>query len=44
MNEGEKRVVGKMITIYCRSKHRSGEGLCEECKSKQQVSAITEPT
>jgi len=33
MNEGEKRVVGKMITIYCRSKHRSAEGLCEECEA-----------
>ena len=32
MNEKEKEVVSKMITIYCRSKHKSGKGLCEECE------------
>jgi hypothetical protein len=32
MNEKEKNVVTKMITIYCRSKHKSGKGLCEECE------------
>ena len=32
MNEKEKDVVSKMITIYCRSKHKTNNGLCEECK------------
>lgn len=31
MNEGEKKVVSKMIAIYCRSRHCSGKELCEEC-------------
>ncbi len=31
MNEGEKKVVNKMIAIYCRSKHKPVSGLCEEC-------------
>ena len=30
MNEKEKDVVTKMITIYCRSKHKSGKQLCSE--------------
>ena len=33
MNEKEKDVVGKMITIYCRSKHKSGKQLCNECQA-----------
>lgn len=33
MNEKEKDVVGRMITIYCRSKHKSGKELCEDCKN-----------
>ena len=36
MNEGEKKVVSKMIAIHCRSVHRVdlqlGEELCETCK------------
>ena len=35
MNEGEKKVVSKMIGIYCRSKHASGN-LCAECLSLQE--------
>lgn len=31
MNEGEKKVAGEMIGIYCRSKHNPLSGLCEEC-------------
>ncbi|MBK5194977.1 MAG: nitrous oxide-stimulated promoter family protein [Proteiniphilum sp.] len=31
MNEREKKVVSKMIAIYCSSIHGSAEGLCEEC-------------
>lgn len=31
MNEGEKKVVDKMITIYCRANHKLASGLCEEC-------------
>lgn len=31
MNEGEKKVVHKMIAIYCRSHHHPASGLCEEC-------------
>lgn len=33
MNEGEKKVVSKMIAIYCRSLHGSREGLCRDCIS-----------
>ncbi len=33
MNEEEKKVVSKMISIYCRSKHDSGKDLCEECNT-----------
>lgn len=33
MNEGEKRVVGRMIAIYCRSNHGVALLLCEECAS-----------
>jgi|AGTN01.2.fsa_nt_gi Nitrous oxide-stimulated promoter. len=31
MNEDEKKVVSKMIAMYCRSKHGSKKGLCDEC-------------
>ena len=31
MNEGEKRVVGKMIAIYCCAHHNLRKKLCEEC-------------
>ncbi|MDD2327145.1 MAG: nitrous oxide-stimulated promoter family protein [bacterium] len=31
MNEAEKRVVGKMITIYCRGRHASTGQICGEC-------------
>ena len=33
MNESEKRVVNRMITIYCHSKHKPKKGLCSECES-----------
>ncbi len=33
MNEGEKRVVQKMIAIYCRENHKPASGLCEECSA-----------
>lgn len=33
MNEGEKKVVGRMITIYCRANHHPATGLCDECKA-----------
>lgn len=33
MNEGEKRVVGKMIALYCRSNHCPTNNLCEECEA-----------
>lgn len=36
MNESEKKVVSKMIAIYCRSKHGSEKELCEDCASLQQ--------
>lgn len=28
----EKRLVSKMIRIYCKKKHKTRKGLCEECK------------
>ena len=31
MNEGEKKVVNKMMAIYCRANHKHVTGLCEEC-------------
>ncbi|MDO5665274.1 MAG: nitrous oxide-stimulated promoter family protein [Bacteroidia bacterium] len=31
MNESEKKVVNKMITIYCRTNHKPAFGLCDEC-------------
>lgn len=36
MNEGEKKIVSKMIAIYCRSVHRSGKELCMECGELEQ--------
>lgn len=33
MNEGEKKVVGRMIAIYCRANHHPVIGLCDECKA-----------
>lgn len=32
MNEAEKRVVRKMIVIYCRERHGSSGQLCGECE------------
>ncbi len=29
--EKEKKVLKKMITIYCQGKHKSTENLCNEC-------------
>ncbi len=31
MNEEEKKVVSRMIAIYCRSKHGKGKELCDAC-------------
>lgn len=36
MNEGPKKVVSRMIVIYCRSKHGSAKELCPECESLEQ--------
>ncbi|MEN6589356.1 MAG: nitrous oxide-stimulated promoter family protein [Proteiniphilum sp.] len=33
MNEGEKKVVARMVAIYCRSAHGATEQLCEECNT-----------
>lgn len=30
--EQEKELVSQMIALYCRKKHNSRDGLCEECK------------
>jgi hypothetical protein len=32
VNEGEKKVVTRMVSIYCRSAHDAKEPPCEECK------------
>ncbi|MGV8963061.1 MAG: nitrous oxide-stimulated promoter family protein [Candidatus Saccharimonadaceae bacterium] len=32
MNEEEKKVVNKMITLYCKSNHKTKNGLCMSCK------------
>lgn len=31
MNESEKRVVSKMIKIYCKANHNTTQHLCTEC-------------
>ena len=31
MNEGEKKVVSKMITIYCKGNHHTKGKLCAQC-------------
>lgn len=31
MNEGEKKVVSRMVEIYCRAHHQTESELCEEC-------------
>lgn len=36
MNEREKKVVSRMIMLYCRSKHSSVKGMCGECESLKQ--------
>lgn len=36
MNEGPKKVVSKMIVIYCRSKHGSAKELCADCELLEQ--------
>ena len=30
--EYEKKVVSQMVELYCRKKHHSNDGLCEECR------------
>lgn len=41
MNEGEKKVVSRMIAIYCRSKHNSqNKKLCEECESLNSYALV----
>ena len=32
MNDDEKRVVKKMITLYCNSNHKTKDELCESCR------------
>lgn len=31
MNDDEKAIVNKMIRLYCKSKHKTKEGLCQDC-------------
>ena len=31
MNEEEKKVVNKMITLFCNSKHKTNDELCDSC-------------
>lgn len=31
MNEDEKKVVNKMIRIYCKLRHKTSSGLCNQC-------------
>jgi len=38
MNAREKNTVSKMIRIYCRSKHGTRNGLCEECSELEDYS------
>lgn len=32
MNNAERKTVGKMIHIYCASKHGTAHALCDECE------------
>ena len=36
MNDDEKRVVKKMITLYCNAKHNTNGVLCESCSELNQ--------
>lgn len=36
MNDDEKRVVKKMITLYCNSNHNTKNELCENCNELNQ--------
>ena len=36
MNDDEKRVVAKMITVYCNAKHNTKNRLCEDCSKLNQ--------
>lgn len=36
MNDGEKKVVSRMIAIYCRAKHNSKDELCADCEELRQ--------
>lgn len=40
MNERQKKVVSKMITLYCRSKHSSQNELCEECQLLREYAVL----
>lgn len=33
MNDEEKKVVQKMITLYCNSNHKTKDKLCESCST-----------
>ena len=30
--EREKKIIGVMVDIYCKKKHKHKDGLCEECQ------------
>lgn len=32
MNKDEKKVVHKMISVYCKAKHNTKQHLCEDCQ------------
>ena len=36
MNDDEKRVVKKMITLYCNSNHKTKDDLCDSCRELNQ--------
>lgn len=34
--EKEKKVVSKMIALYCKKQHKVKEGLCQECRELEE--------
>lgn len=40
MNDGERQTVEKMISIYCRDKHKTKKGLCQSCQELSSYASL----
>lgn len=38
--EKEKRIVGKMIKLYCKKQHKVKSGLCPECQALKEYAEL----